>query len=355
MKTFQTFLVALCLCGFTGLFAQTRTAKYGADFMSGGVDARALAMGNTYQAFANSASAGYWNAAGLTQLQHSDLMYMHAERFSGIVSFDYAAFAKPLSRKSTIGFSIIRSGVDDIQDTRDAWDADRDTPKPNPQNFFRSFSVADYAFLVSYGRKINNNLSVGTSAKVVRRKIGNFADAFGYSLDISSQYQAGKMKFGLQLQDITQLMQTWSINEAEFEAYRAEFGVPTGGTEKTLPVARLGTAYQTQMGKNMALKAGLDVDIAFDGQQAFAPISTGDMSLHPRLGAELDYKQVVAFRAGLGNFSKDATGNLQTRPALGVGLKFKQLYVDYAFGDFTGATSDLGSSHIISLRLSLEK
>jgi hypothetical protein len=280
---------------------------------------------------------------------------MHAERFSGIVSFDYAAYAKPLNNRSVIALSMIRSGVDDIQDTRDAWDANNDTPKPNPQNFFRSFSVVDYAFLASYGRKINNNLSVGTSAKVIRRKIGDYADAFGYSLDLSSQYQKGKMKFGVQLQDITQLMQTWSINEAEFEAYRAEFGVPTGGTEKTLPVARIGTAYATKLGNQMQLTTGFDIDVAFDGQQTFAPISSGDMSIHPRLGAELSVKDVIAFRGGLGNFSKDANGDMQMRPALGVGLKFKQLYVDYAFGDFTGATSDLGNSHILSLRLSLEK
>jgi hypothetical protein len=343
---------ALFLCSIVGLSAQTRTAKYGADFMSGGVDARALALGNTHQAFANRASAGYWNAAGLTALQHSDLMYMHAERFSGIVSFDYLAYAKPLSSKSVFAISAIRSGVDDIQDTRDAWDANNDTPKPNPQNFFRSFSVADYAFLASYGRKINNNLSVGTSAKVIRRKIGDFADAFGYSLDLSSQYQKGKVKFGLQLQDITQLMQTWSINEAEFEAYRAEFGVPTGGTEKTLPLVRFGTAYSTKLGNDIGLTTGFDVDVAFDGQQSFAPIASGDMSVH---GAELDLKNTIAFRAGLGNFSKDGNGDMQMRPALGVGLKFKQLYVDYAFGDFAGATSDLGNSHILSLRLSLEK
>lgn len=348
------FALVFVFGGFWGLHAQTRTAKYGADFMSGGVDARALALGNTHQAFADRASAGYWNAAGLAHLENADLMYMHAERFSGIVAFDYAAFAKPISSKSVIAISAIRSGVDDIQDTRDAWDANNDTPKPNPQNFFRSFSVVDFAFLASYARKINPNLSVGTSAKVIRRKIGNFADAFGYSLDLSAQYQKGKARFGAQLQDATQLMQTWSINDAEFATYQSEFGVPEGGTEKTLPVLRLGTAYQTQVGSQMGLTAGLDVDMAFDGQQTYAPIASGNMSVHPRLGAELDYRKTLAFRAGLGNFSKDTDGNMQVRPALGVGLKFKQLYVDYAFGDFAGATSDLGNSHIFSLRLAFE-
>src|SRR6056297_2215986 len=80
-----------------------RVAKYGADFLAGGVDARALGMGGAYVSLADEVSAGYWNPAGLSHLQYPEISYMHVERFAGAVSFDYAGVALPVTERSTIG------------------------------------------------------------------------------------------------------------------------------------------------------------------------------------------------------------------------------------------------------------
>lgn len=360
MKTFFVYLNKVFLVG--ALLAQTsvaqtnsKIAKYGADFLAGGIDARALGMGNAQVALTNNVAAGYWNPAGLAQLRYSDAMYMHAERFSGIVSFDHAGFAVPINKRSMFGFNAIRSAVNDIKDTRDAWDFERDTPKPNPENFFKTFSQADYAFLLSYARKASENLRWGGSAKIVRRKIGNFADAMGYSFDVGAQYQKKNLVLGATVMDVTTMLQTWSINEAEFAEYKTQYGVPTGGTQLVLPVIRLGTGYKKSLSnKKSALSLGLDVDLSFDGQQKYA-FNAGNLAAHPRLGAEYVMQDKLSFRAGMNHISQGEDGGIAFRPSVGMGFKVRQLNFDYAFGDFTGITSELGNSHILSLRLSLEK
>jgi len=100
------------LIGWSGLalpVAGQRVAKYGADFLAGGVGGRALGMGGAYVALAADVDATYWNPAGLSLLAYPELAYMHAERFAGIVSFDYAALAWPISATSTLGIAF--SGV----------------------------------------------------------------------------------------------------------------------------------------------------------------------------------------------------------------------------------------------------
>ena len=51
------------------------------------------------------------------------------------------------------------------------------------------FSAADMGFLLSYGRKLNDEFSVGGSAKIIHRKAGDFATAWGFGIDLSSSYQ----------------------------------------------------------------------------------------------------------------------------------------------------------------------
>ena len=170
MSTIIRSLVVLCISGILTTFVPDqlvaqKVAKYGADFLAGGVGGRALGMGGTHAGIVRDVSAVYWNPAGLAGIEYPEIAYMHAERFAGIISFDYAGGAIPLSKTSTVGIAIIRSGVDDIPNTLNAWDAERNQPKPNPENFIERFSAADYAFMLTYARSISKDLSVGGNRK----------------------------------------------------------------------------------------------------------------------------------------------------------------------------------------------
>ena len=363
-----------------------RIAKYGADFLAGGVDARALGMGGAYVSLANEVSAGYWNPAGLSHLQYPEISYMHVERFSGAVTFDYGAVALPVSEQSTVAISGFRSGVNDIVNTLEAWNPDRGVPIGNPENRFTYFSAADWALYVSYSRRLSDRLTLGVNFKGIRRSIGDFAQAWGYSVDVAAQYRAGPYRFGAVIRDVSTMLQSWSVNPEAFEVncidpvtqepfdaclnpetdttytsnaarYEAVFDqrMPSGGTALVLPVARFGGGAVWPVGDGHQVTVGLDVDVAVDGQRAFVP-NIGDVSFHPRLGAAFSYKGVAELRAGLQRLQYGNGIGLDLTPSVGAGLDLKQVSLDFSFGDFAGLTAeDLGYSYRISAQLRLEQ
>ena len=374
-------VLALCAAPAHG----QRIAKYGADFLAGGVDARALGMGGAYVGLANEVSAGYWNPAGLHALSYPELSYMHVERFAGAVSFDYGAVAFPVTAQSTVGVSAFRSGVNDIVNTLEAWNPDRGQPLPNYESRITRFSAADWALFVSYSRQVSERLSVGVNFKGIHRSIGDFADAWGYSLDVAARYRTGPYRFGLVVRDLTTMLQSWSVNPSAFEVnctnpidgepfaaclnddgsliegnaarYEAVFDqrIPQGGTALVLPVARLGSGAAWPVGDGHTLTAGLDVDVAVDGQRAFAP-NIGDVSFHPRLGMAFRYAGVVELRGGLRRLQVGEPIGVDLTPSVGAGLDLEQVSVDVSFGDFAGLVAeDLGYSYRISAQLRLEQ
>lgn len=345
-------LIALALLAAAPASAQ-RVAKYGADFLAGGVGARALGMGGAHVALAADVTAGYWNPAGLHRTAFPEAAYMHAERFSGIVQFDYGAAAFPVNARSTVGVSLFRSGVDDIPNTLNAWDGERGAPNPDAVTFF---SAADYAFFVSYARELREGLALGATAKVIRRSIGDFASAWGYSLDLGAQYRLGRVQLGLNVQDVTGMLQSWSVNAGQLQNLEEVFGqeMPAGGAEIVLPVARLGAGLELPLTEELGLTLGADLDLAFDGQRAYA-FHAGDVSFHPRLGTELSYKGVVALRAGISDVTSSERFGTQLTPTVGVGLNVASFQIDYGFGDFGGIRQELGYSHRISLTFTLHE
>jgi hypothetical protein len=331
--------------------AQT-VVRYGAEFLAGGVGGRALGMGGAHVALAGDASAGYWNPAGLSRLTSAEISYMHAERFAGVVSFDYGAGVYPINERSTVGVSFFRSGVNDIKNTLDAWDPDRNQPRPNPEDYITTFSAADYAFFVSYARAFSDRLAGGVTAKVIRRSIGNFADAWGYSFDVGVQYSVGRWQFGANAQDLSTMLQTWSVNSEAVAPIGDVFGetLPVGGTEVVLPVLRLGSGYVMPMGEHR-MTLGMDLDLAFDGQKANV-YNLGEISMHPRFGAEYAFRETVALRAGINRVATAPGGGVDIVPTVGAGINVSRFTVDYGFGDFAGMPSELGYSHRISASVS---
>ncbi len=325
--------------------AQT-TVKYGAEFLASGVGARALGMGGAYVAHADDVTAGYWNVAGLDGLAAPEAAYMHAERFDGAVSFDYAAAAYPLSPKSTVAVSFVRSAVDDIANTLDAYDPATGQINPDDVTYF---SAADNALFVSYARGISDKLSVGASAKVIRRGVGDFASAWGYSLDVGAQLDLGRVRLGLNVQDAPGMIQSWSVDADRFAEVDEE-SRPVGLTERVLPVARLGAATVAPLSEDVGLTLAADLDLVFDGRAAnVLDVGEGAVAFLPRVGAEMTYRDVLAFRAGIADVTTSERFGTQITPSVGAGVMLGPLAVDYGFGDFGGLASELGFSHRVSL------
>ena len=349
---------AVALTGPSSVLAQTTTPKYSNEFLNIGVGGRALGMGNVQAAIADGPTAGYWNPAGLVnQPKKFNAVLMHSELFSGIVKNDYASFAMPLDSQSALGVSVIRMGVDDIADTRDIYQYGYIR-----YDKIQYFSVADYAFLVSYGRKLKSveGLSVGANAKVIYRNVGKFANAVGFGLDAGAQLRRGKWQFGLMVKDVTSTFNAWSINTDELRDVYAQTNntLPGNTLELTLPRAILGVGRQFAIGKDFTVLAAFDLDATFDGQRNVL-LPGKAVSVDPRLGLEVGWAKIAYVRAGINNIQKIKTfdGGEKTRvqPNFGVGVATSGLVLDLALSKIAASSdvSQTGSAKLSSIIVSL--
>lgn len=334
--------------------------KYSNEFLSIGVGADALGMGNAVVAQTGGVNAGYWNPAGLTQVDKwLEVGLMHSEYFAGISKYDYLGLAHSIDDKSTIGFSAIRFAVDDIPNTTQLIDNDGNINYDN----ITTFTAADYGFLFSYARKMGiEGLSLGGNFKVIHRRVGDFAKSWGFGLDAGAQYHLKeKWKFGIVARDVTATFNAWvfNLNPQMQEVFVATGNeLPRNGLELTLPRLILAAHGKFDLGKKgLYLASEIDLDLTTDGRRNTL-IKSGLISIDPHMGVELGFKKIVALRGGISNVQYvknfDDSQSLNIQPNIGIGLKIKGFQLDYAFTDIGDASVAL-YSHVISLRLLLDK
>ncbi|MEY3542525.1 MAG: hypothetical protein RLZZ204_1337 [Bacteroidota bacterium] len=357
----------LLLIGFCVSTTQAQFRKYSNEFLNIGAGAKGLAMGGTQVATVADATAGYWNPAGLAQIKNSSFSLMHAEYFAGIGKYDYASFAMPLGDPEystrSLGFSLLRFAVDDIPNTLFLVEPDGSINYNN----IRSFSSADYAFLISYGQKLieeeERSLSFGFNAKVIHRSVGSFAKAWGFGLDAGVQYRLKGLRIGLMAKDISTTFNAWkfSFTDQEKEVlYLTNNDIPVKSTEMTAPRLVLGSAYTANFNDNLALTAELNMEFSFDGRRNVL-LSSSNLNMDPRMGIELGFKDLLFGRVGVYNFQQalddaDITNAKKVwiyQPGLGVGFKVKNVEVDYAFTNLANQSNPL-YTHIFSLKLNLK-
>jgi len=338
-------------------FSQDLTPKYSNEFLSIGVSARALGMGGAQVGAVRDVTAAYWNPAALTGIQHQyEFSLMHAEYFAGIAQYDYLGFSTPIGNQNRVAVSLIRFGVDDIPDTRFLYDANGALNYNNIQ----FFNAADYALLLSFARDISEKFKLGANAKVIHRNVGKFAQAWGFGLDVGGIYIQKRMTLGLMVRDITTTYNAWT-HDAEMvrDIYsQTNNEVPINSVEITLPKAIASITYDWKLGDQFNLLTALDLETTFDGARNTV-ISSSAISIDPRFGLELGFKQLVFVRGGVSNFQyiKDFQGNetMNYMPSAGLGVILNERFqIDYALSDL-GDVSESPYSHIFSIKVSLEK
>lgn len=357
IKWTTTLLLTLIIsCCVSETWAQVRS--YSNEFLSLGVGARALGMGNVQTAIADDVTAGFWNPAGLANIESLQVGAMHAEWFAGIAKYDYLSTALPISGGDrAIGLSAIRFAVDDIPNTLYLIEPDGSVNYDN----ISTFSAADYAFLLSYAQPLGN-FRVGGNVKIIHRRVGGFANAWGVGLDLGAQYDVSdRFSLGLTLKDVTTTLNRWSFNFTEEEKQILDLTnnvIPVNSTELTGQRAVLGAAYEVELSEKLGLLAELDLDITFDGKRNVL-LKSDFASIDPHFGFEFNYNRTVFLRAGINNiqqFQDDITGEDFTsiQPNVGIGLRIKEVQIDYAFNGLN-KVSDGVYSHVFSLILHFNK
>lgn len=336
--------------------------KYSNEFLNIGAGARGLGMGSAQVASVKDATAGYWNPAGLAQVETDPLAtIMHAEYFGGIAKYDYAAVALPTQdNKRTIGFSLLRFAVDDIPNTLFLVEPDGSLNFNN----IKTFSSADYAFLLSMAQVVkqtdNYTINAGINGKIIYRKVGKFANAWGFGVDAGLQIQADKWSVGIVAKDLTTTFNAWKFKFTDREKeslYLTKNDIPLKSTELTAPRLALGGAYNFDISESFKLLAEANVDLTFDGKRNTV-LSGNTISIDPRMGIEASINEAFFVRAGVSNFQQAlADGDTLNQkkvwiyqPSLGAGFKVKRIHVDYAFTNLANQSNPL-YTHVVSLRV----
>lgn len=353
---YRIFFLVVVLVSVVGHgFAQA--PKYSNEFLNIGIGARALGMGNSVVASSTDVTATYWNPSLLTQIPNNlQLGAMHAEYFAGIAKYDYLGAALKQSDSSSIGFSLIRFGVDDIPNTLELIDQDGNIRYDR----IKSFSVADYAFMFSYARKSKiKGLDYGANVKIIRRVAGDFASAWGFGFDASANYNYGKWTFAALARDVTSTFNAWSF---QTESLREVFEVtgneiPDNSIEVTLPRIILASAYKFDINKNFSGMAEVNFDVTTDGKRNVL-IKSNPLSIDPHLGFEVSFKKILYLRGGFSNFQKasdfDNEVKMTFQPNIGLGVRYKRLGLDYALTDI-GDRSIALYSNVFTLFYALNK
>ncbi len=361
MRAVHIVLFSLFIGGT--LKAQVSLPKYVNSFLEIGATARGIALSNAQTATIDDASAGFWNPAGLLNIKDKYAgTLMYSPYLSGEASYNYAGFATSIDQKSHLGVSVIRFAIDDIPDTRFLLN----DGQINYDNV-RSFSSAEYAFLLSYARKfpILKDFKFGANFKIIHKSVGIFGNAWGYGIDVGAQTKVNKFLLGLVAKDITGTFNHWSYNsDALFDTFsKTGNTIPENSIEVSLPSIHFDAALPLfyNIKKREDLTIGIQPIVGFvatfDGERNTL-IRTGITSIDPRLGLELSYNNAFFVRSGLGKFQRvlddKQEKKLVSELTFGIGVKIKKLWIDYALNN-TGRNLGRLHSHTFAIHYFLGK
>lgn len=332
------FILLITFLSVFTLNAQTVISKYAGEFMALGVGGRALGMGGAFVAVANDVTAGYYNPAGLANINYPQISLMHSEQFGNLVNYDYGAVGIPFGKDLSFGLSVMRLGVDGIPDTRNARMDTNGDGIIDDNDILRldyskitEFSNQDWAFYLTFAKRHSDNFYWGANVKVIRRDLAEYG-ATGIGFDVGAFYMPMENLFlGANIQDVTTTLVAWN----------------TGRNELISPTLKLGAAYRLTEFLGGYIMPALDFDVRFENRRFASNFNLGPVSFDMHAGLEYNFKNLFSVRAGY-NDVKQFT--------VGAGVKLPKLNIDYSFARFSESEIErLPDSHRISLILTLEE
>jgi len=317
--------ICIILFVFFGLIEAGEITKKGttaAQFLKIGVGARASAMGESYVAEANEASAIFWNPAGLAQITSNEVIFVRTKWIADI-TYDFAAVVVPLSNLGTFGLFYQGMTMDDMKvRTEYAQDGTGEL-----------FGVTSFALGLSYARKMTGKFSFGLNAKYIGERIWH-ESASTFALDVGITYQTTveNLRLGMAITNYGGKMQMDGKDLLTF----VDIDPSLEGNNENI-ITRLNTEKY-------------DIPLGFRVGMAYDPIKTefhrvtmtvdgvtpNDYYEHLNVGMEYGFREMVFLRGG---YRGIGVNDYEVGFSAGGGIKYKMsnnigFVVDYAFVDF---------------------
>ena len=183
MKRTLIFTIAYIFANISLILAQggdfKKVGTTSAQFLKVDIGARAIAMGGSFGAIANDATALYWNPAGIVHVDGFQATFTQTNWIADI-THGFSGIVMPLGGKSSIGFSAAYQTMGDIEQTT--------IESPRGTGLF--FSAQDIAVGASYARAMTDFLMVGVTGKLVYQQIWN-ESATGVAIDVGTLLDTG--------------------------------------------------------------------------------------------------------------------------------------------------------------------
>lgn len=343
--------------------------KYVNEFMYLGTGARQIGMGKAAIISTQDAYSGYWNPAGLAKITDDlQLGFMHNFYFQSIANYDFLSVGIKGRNNTGYGFSILRFGIDGILNTLDLIQNGEVR-----YDQVKEFSSVDYVFMPSFGKRkytpknMDIELYYGGTAKIIHRRVGEFAKSWGFGLDASFLYldRRGKYGFGAVMRDATTTFNNWSFsftNAQKDRYYLTGNEIPVNSLEIATPRFDLGGFFRIGDVKSKYVMFETFLGVTTDGKRNTffkTDLISGDLRMGTEAAITLpDKKAQLALRAGFSNYQLQKNQKNKTAvtvaPSVGLGIKIEKLSIDYALAGF--GNQGLGLySHIVSVTFAVNK
>jgi long-subunit fatty acid transport protein len=289
-----------------------------ADFLKIGIGARANAMGESFAAVDNDAYALFYNPAGITQFDKTEIAIAHTTWFVGL-QHDFIGAVFHLDGQNSVGLSIVSLQSDDMPVTTEF----------QPYGTGAYFKYGDLAFAATYARRMTDNFSFGVSVKYVDETLAQLSMR-GTLIDLGTYYWTGlgTTRFAVSVSNFGgQLTPSGSVNLVDGTTVSdfQSFSPPT--------IFRIGFAFEPYQDEMNKITASAQLNHPADNSENIS------------LGTEYSYDSAFFLRAGY-KINVD-----EQSYSLGAGVKvdarFALVYFDYAFTPY----ERLGDVHRFSLNL----
>ncbi len=263
---------------------------YGELFTYWGASARDLGMAGTLTGLADDASAGYFNPAGLVQLNTQKLTFMHSIVFAGGgTSAEVLSYSRPASGTSGFGATFIHLFTPGIQLAYN--DRVRGGYK---------YTNREVGGLFTYSTRLMGPVLAGANAKIFYHQLYNYS-GMGFGLDLGLFFfPAEVFSFGVNVQNVVKPAVKFVDETSSFPTVlRTGASIRPFGEKLAVTVDMIWSEYRSpSFGAGIEYKPFQMFHMRGGANQSFAGLGFGLWKDQSRYEVQLDYAFLIPFATG---------------------------------------------------------